>query len=811
MADLTREVTAMPDRAGSVSAAAAPPTAACPPVRAVPPDVLATPAGAARPGAPATFASLADGPAGLAVTWTGDLAIERVLAAAHRHELHRAGLELPAWGEPGSDWASEGQPAAGPEGDPLGEDAARAALDGTGRVLPLGALAGHALMAPGPDLAGWLSCAQASELDDAALTTSITAWRKVTSWAQAHELAAVAELARRRGVAGAGGSAGQDADGRAQERDPVAELEAGFAPNEVALALTLTQGGAEYWMELAVSLSGRLPATLAALGEGKIDLNRAKLIDQHTSSLDPDLARAVERRVLVRAGRQTTGQLRASLQRAVLAVDPQAAERRREEAEKNAWVALFGDQDGTASLSGRFLPAAQAAAAWARICAMAKAMEAAGADGGVDLLRAQVFVGLLLGTLPLIPPADGAPGGEPHEGGPEGGSPDEGGPDGGEPHEDGPGGSGPHEDGPGGSGPHEGGPAGGSPDEGGPGGGSGTLTPDGTGSPVDGEPDSGGRDGDGQDDGRPALAGGQPFGLGGGTPPAWPPLPVPGAEPAPGCARLARAGLDGTPGRRGPPALAGRGVLSVPWRTLAGLCSEPGLLSRIGPVTADVARDLALAAAVDVTCEWRVIVVGRSGRALAVAKIRRMGAAGRPRGGNPALASLRETPGADVEPGVVGRITLTIPVGLLDLGGGPDSLAPACLGALGQILNAALKAGASALSGRPSGNGPGACTHEESTPAYRVPDLMRARVEARDQTCRFPTCRQPAWRCEQDHTISYRLGGPTCPCNLSPECARHHRLKHLPNWRLDQPRPGVLSWTTPAGLRHTVTADPYAF
>jgi len=86
---------------------------------------------------------------------------------------------------------------------------------------------------------------------------------------------------------------------------------------------------------------------------------------------------------------------------------------------------------------------------------------------------------------------------------------------------------------------------------------------------------------------------------------------------------------------------------------------------------------------------------------------------------------------------------------------------------------------------------------------------MRALVEARDQTCGFPTCRQPAWRCEQDHTIAYRLGGATCPCNLSPECARHHRLKHLPSWRLDQPRPGILTWTTPARLTHTVTPGPY--
>jgi hypothetical protein len=69
--------------------------------------------------------------------------------------------------------------------------------------------------------------------------------------------------------------------------------------------------------------------------------------------------------------------------------------------------------------------------------------------------------------------------------------------------------------------------------------------------------------------------------------------------------------------------VAGRAVLCVPWRTLAGWSSEPGELSRIGPVTAEVARDLAQAAAADVTCDWKVIVVGRSGRAVAVAKVRR--------------------------------------------------------------------------------------------------------------------------------------------------------------------------------------------
>ncbi len=302
----------------------------------------------------------------------------------------------------GSSPSLAGEPAAPPdEEDPFGEDELRAAEQGAGPAVPLDDLAGHARLTPGPALASWLSCMDAAQLDDAALANSITAWRKVTSWAQARELAAVAELARRRGVALA----------PQPGRPPADQLQANFAPNEIALALTLTGCSAEYWMSLAVSLGSRLPATLAALAAGKIDLARAKLIDQYTTVLDDDLARMVEARVLPKAERQTTGQLRAALLRAVLAVDPAAAERRRKEAERNARVELTGEPEGTASLLGRFLPAAQASAAWSRIDMIAKALQDSGAAGGIDLLRAQVLLRLLLGQPPSPPPAEDPPAG----------------------------------------------------------------------------------------------------------------------------------------------------------------------------------------------------------------------------------------------------------------------------------------------------------------------------------------------------------------------------------------------------------------
>ena len=101
--------------------------------------------------------------------------------------------------------------------------------------------------------------------------------------------------------------------------------------------------------------------------------------------------------------------LRDALRRAVIACDPQGAQRRKEAAERRAKVSLYPDHDGTATLTAHGLPAITAAAAMTRITAIARAMKTAGSGGGIDFLRTQVLAGLLLGTLPYIPPAPGAP------------------------------------------------------------------------------------------------------------------------------------------------------------------------------------------------------------------------------------------------------------------------------------------------------------------------------------------------------------------------------------------------------------------
>jgi Domain of unknown function (DUF222) len=642
-------------------------------------------------------------------------------------------------------------------------------------------------MDPGPAMAGWLDAAvrEADSLDEYGLTAVVIAGQKLASWAQAAELAAVAQVASR--AAAADKNIGVRPDGRPARvcRD---------ATGQVSLALMMSDYGAAVWADLAVTLSWRLPATGEALAAGRIDLYRARRIAEATSVLSEQKAREVEAKVLPGAGQLTPAQLRKRLRRAVIAADPAAAERRRADAERQAGVNLYPDEDGTATLAGTGLPAIQAAAAMAKITAMARARKAAGLGGGLDLHRAQVMLGLLLGTLPPTPPPEGAPPDQPSsDSNPGGGGP------GGNPGGGGPGG------GPGGGGP------GGGPGGGGPGSDPGNTADGGL---ADDVPFPGDEDAPPEDappeDGLGDTGAGDP-GCGGyaddaddlaaaGPTEAWPAL---GAIPA----ALARP-------RQEPDGRPVPGLLDVtlPWITLAGLPGGgPGILGRIGPVTPVQARQLAAAAEHDPAAQWRIIVTNAAGQAIAVTRIRRQ----RSRAG-PGPA----TDGPPHPTGLVGRITLTISrdtlreqaeqatglskqaTGRAGGPGPPGGIAVAALRAAATALDQALvRAEADAAAG--------GCAHTDQSPGYRPPPRLREHVTARDVTCRNPVCCQPAWRADLDHTIPYEHGGRTCRCNIGGGCRRHHQLKQHPRWKLEQTRPGVFTWTTPAGRSYTVGPDSH--
>jgi hypothetical protein len=181
----------------------------------------------------------------------------------------------------------------------------------------------------------------------------------------------------------------------------------------------------------------------------------------------------------------------------------------------------------------------------------------------------------------------------------------------------------------------------------------------------------------------------------------------------------------------------------VPLATLQGLSQAPGEVTGTGPVDPATARELAHAAAGHPATRWRLIVTAPDGRALA-------------------HGTARRTSRSQPVPATGWTVTLTtepIPTGT--------------------------------------------CDHRLREPRYRPSPTLQQLIRTRHTTCCFPGCRRPARTCDVDHTIAYDDGGPTCPCNLSPLCRRHHQLKQTEGWMLIQPTPGTLVWLTPAGRRYT--------
>src|SRR5262245_46935180 len=338
--------------------------------------------------------------------WTWELDLNAVLAAAsgaapwRRAPADPAADLGPADTDPAVDDDAEEKEEEEP--DPEADEAEYQEAVAAGRVrsIPMELVAGRIAetLPTGPGLAAWLGQASAPELEDGALAGIAASFHRMAAWAAAGELAAVAQIASR--SAKADSRAEVDADGRPGRVTS-------DAAGQVALALAMSHDGATSWADLAVTLTWRLPATAAALAAGEIDLARARMIARMTGPLSDEAAAQVEAAVLGRAGWLTLGQLHAALRRAIIKADPKGAEERRKKAERNASVALYPEDEGTATLAGYSLPGVEAAAAMARITALAKAMKAAGSDGQIDWLRVHVFLGLLLGTLPEMPATGG--------------------------------------------------------------------------------------------------------------------------------------------------------------------------------------------------------------------------------------------------------------------------------------------------------------------------------------------------------------------------------------------------------------------
>ncbi|TDC65906.1 HNH endonuclease [Actinomadura sp. GC306] len=242
---------------------------------------------------------------------------------------------------------------------------------------------------PGPQLAICLSGEKGrlDDLTDDELLQVAAAARRQTSWAQARELAAIAELTRRR-------TADEDAT------DPDHRVLSGWesVTEEVAAALTVTSNTAATLVHLAERLTGPLAETGEALGAGRLDMAKARVICDVTDRLPEEAAGRVERAALETASGQTTGQLRRRIRRIAQRLAPEAIEERRREAARQRRLELWDTPSGTTDLALCDLATEDAHAIYNKITAAAHGIKADGDTRPLSAIRADLAAQLLHGA-----------------------------------------------------------------------------------------------------------------------------------------------------------------------------------------------------------------------------------------------------------------------------------------------------------------------------------------------------------------------------------------------------------------------------
>ncbi|MFI9577252.1 DUF222 domain-containing protein [Microbispora rosea] len=171
-----------------------------------------------------------------------------------------------------------------------------------------------------------------------------------------------------------------------------------FAPDEARAALVWSRRRADSAFDLAWNLHRRLPVLGEAMLAGELDEPRAAAFIRWTGGLTDAQAGWVCEHLIGRAPAWTVGQLIEHIQRLVLAIDPDWAEKRYREAVRRRRVVGMRTDDGTATVSGLDLPLDRAVAGCERIDELARACKRAGDHRPVDHIRADLFLGSLDGS-----------------------------------------------------------------------------------------------------------------------------------------------------------------------------------------------------------------------------------------------------------------------------------------------------------------------------------------------------------------------------------------------------------------------------
>ncbi len=200
----------------------------------------------------------------------------------------------------------------------------------------------------------------------------------------------------------------------AGDPDPSLQAADDFLPDEVAVLLRMSVPSARYLVDDDLVLVRQLPVVWHALADGRIDETRAKVLVRalryQAASWGGPVADDVVGEVAARgvewaaAGCPPTT-LRERVDAALVAADPEAADRRRTLRKREADVRVQGTGDGLADLRATHLDAADAALVKAQLDAFVRTLKAEGDDRPAGQIRTALVVTLLTRPWEKLDPA----------------------------------------------------------------------------------------------------------------------------------------------------------------------------------------------------------------------------------------------------------------------------------------------------------------------------------------------------------------------------------------------------------------------
>ena len=226
----------------------------------------------------------------------------------------------------------------------------------------------------------------------------IEAVESVKAWADAQGLAALRRLHEAVGmvVQEQADVLSMYEDGAVSHSAVVAETMTA-AVDEVALATALPEGHVAARLELALDAEQRFTPLLEALTSGGVNLERSLRIAQATSALDPDVCRAVTRRLLAPMADgsvRSHGSFVRELRRQVAVHTPDPAEARADAIRQRCTYGwLEPDGTGRLTVTGE---AGRVTAALDRVDALARDLRSGGDARTLEQLRSDLALDLLL-------------------------------------------------------------------------------------------------------------------------------------------------------------------------------------------------------------------------------------------------------------------------------------------------------------------------------------------------------------------------------------------------------------------------------